>query len=128
MNLPKNEAVIDFQKTGELTGKSYDGTFTVFCVLNMAQKHSMELEKTRLLGDHQNPTDGLIGIAVILSTLRAKIIDAPEWWKQSRGADVLDDEVLVELYNKIQEAETAWRTSLKNQGQKAQEASPQSKQ
>lgn len=122
MDLPKNEAVMNFEHVGDLTGRKYDGTFTVLCVLNMAQKHWMELEKTKLLGDHSNPTDNLVGIAVILSTLRAKVTDGPEWWKQSRGADILDEDMLVALYNKVQEAEAEWRARLKDKAaKKAQE-------
>jgi hypothetical protein len=122
MDLPKNEAVFDLDHTGDVTGKRYEGQFKVLCVLNMAQKHSMELEKTRLMGNFANPTDGLAGIAVILSTLRAKIVDAPEWWKQSGGGyDIMDEDALVAVYNKIMAAEAEWRTNLKEKGKKAQE-------
>jgi hypothetical protein len=110
--LPKNETAIDFNFTSE-TGKKYDGTFTVRCTLNIGQKHAMALEKTRLLGNHTNPTDDLMGLAVILSTLRAKIIDGPNWWTQSIGGwSIEDEDVLVELFDKVQDAEREWRKSL----------------
>lgn len=129
MDLPTKEAVFDVDHIGETTGKRYEGSFTVRCVLNIAQKHSLELEKTRLLGNYAAPTDGLIGLAVVLANLRVKIVEAPEWWKQSGGGYTIEDEdVLVAVFNKIQEAETAWREKLKEKGNKAQEASPPSKQ
>ncbi len=122
MELPKKESVFDFEHVGGDTGKKYEGSFTVLCLLNMAQKHALELEKTRLLGNYANPTDGLNGISVVLANLRVKIIDAPEWWKQSNGGYAIDDEdTLVALYNKVQDAEVEWRTKLKEKAKAAQE-------
>jgi len=122
MDLPNKEHVFDFQHTGIDTGKKYEGRFTVLCVLNMGQKHKLELEKTRLLGNYQNPTDGLLGMAIILATLRTKIVDAPEWWKQSVGGTLIEDEdALVALFDKVAAAEEEWRQKMKEKSQKAQE-------
>lgn len=120
MDLPSKEKTFEFEHIGETTGKKYDGRFTVLCLLNVGQKHALGLEKTRLLGGYPNPTDDLITFAIILSNLRAKIIyaEAPEWWKQSHGGAVIEDEdVLVELYNRVQEAEQEWRDKLKEKAQ-----------
>lgn len=123
MDLPKNEAVFDFEYNGLTTGKKYDGQFTVVCVLNMARKHALEIEKTRLMADFQNPTQGLIGIAVVLANLRVRIVDGPEWWKQSQGgSSILDDDALVALYDKVMEQESQWKNRLKEQGKSAKKA------
>ena len=120
MDLPKIESVFEFDFTSEL-GRRYQGTFVVLCVLDMGQKHRLELEKTRLLGNYANPTDGLMGISVILATLRTKIIEGPEWWKQSKGGyDIKDEDALVTLFDKVQAAEGEWREKLKEMGKKAQ--------
>lgn len=126
MDLPKNEAVFDFDYTSEL-GKKYEGRFTVLCLLDMGQKHRLEIEKTRLLGNHQNPTESLTGIAIVLATLRVKIIDAPEWWKQSNGGfSIKDEDALVMLFDKVQAAEAEWRTKLLEMKNKTLETTPQS--
>lgn len=118
MDLPSKEKTFDFEHVGETTGKEYKGRFTVLCVLNVGQKHGMALEKTRLLGNYANPTDDLAGLAIILANLRAKIVEAPEWWKQSSGGANLDDEdTLVMLYRKVQEAEFQWKEDLKKKTQ-----------
>lgn len=123
MDLPKNEATFDFKEVGETTGKSYDGRFTCLCVLNMGKKHQLELEKTRLMSDFVNPTDGLYGIATILANLRVKLTDSPNWWKQSNGGlDIEDEDVLVKLYQVVLTKETEWREAVKK---KAQEVAPQ---
>ena len=122
MDLPKIEAVFDFDFTSELA-KKYDGRFTVLCLLDMGQKHKLELEKTRLLGNYQNPTDTLAGIATVIANLRIKIIDAPEWWRQSNGGfSIKDEDALVALYDKVQAAEVEWRNQLAEMKKKALEA------
>lgn len=121
MDLPPTQTVFDFDFTSEL-GKKYDGRFTVLCVLDMRTKHRLELEKTRLLGNHLNPTDELAGIAIILATLRTRIIDGPEWWKQSDGGyDIMDFDALTALYEKVMAAESEWRMKLKEKAKKTQE-------
>jgi hypothetical protein len=114
MELPKNEATFSVDVIGEITGKRYDGAFTVRCVLNMGQKHALELEKSRLVGNSSMPSDTLIGIAVILSGLRSKVIDGPEWWRQSAGgSNIIDDNVLLEVFEKTVNAEAEWKKAVK---------------
>ena len=121
MDLPKIESVVDFNFTSEL-GKKYEGSFTVLCLLDMGQKHRLELEKTRLLGNYANPTDGLSGIAVILANLRIKIIDGPEWWKQSNGGyTIKDEDAIVALFDRVVAAEVEWKKSLREMAKKTQE-------
>lgn len=127
MDLPSKEKTFAFEHVGETTGKKYEGQFTVLCVLNVGQKHSLALEKTRLLGNYANPTDDLAGLAIILANLRAKIVEAPEWWKQSNGGASLDDEdAMVVLYRKVQEAEFEWKEELKKKTQKPADPTPSS--
>lgn len=121
MDLPSTQTAFDFEFTSEL-GKKYDGQFTVNCLLNMRQKHLLELEKTRLLGNYPNPTDELAGIAVILANLRGRIVNGPTWWEQSDGGyNIADIDVLTALYNRVIAAEAEWRTKLKEKTKKLPE-------
>ena len=118
MELPKNENTFIFKSTGNATKKPYEGRFTVVCSLNTAQRYQVELEKTRLMADYRNPTDGLMGLAIVLSNLRVRITDAPEWWKQSNEGFGIDDEnVLVELYDETLKAEEKWRQTVITAGE-----------
>ena len=113
-SLPKSERSFDVDVVGDTTGVQYKGTFTAKCVLNMAGRHAMELEKTRLMSDYANPSAGLAGISITLSALRAKIVDSPSWWKDSDGgATIIDDNVLLYLYDEVNKLEAAWRKDLK---------------
>lgn len=112
--LPKNERAFDVDLVGDTTGVQYKGTFTARCILNMAGRHAMELEKTRLMADYKNPSDGLAGISITLATLRSKIVEGPAWWKDSEGgATIIDDNVLLSLYDEVNKLENAWRKDLK---------------
>lgn len=129
MDLPSKEKTFTFEHIGEDTGRKYEGQFTVRCVLNVGQKHALALEKTRLQGSYTNPTDDLAGLAIILANLRAKIVEAPEWWKQSQGGATVEDEsALVVLYRKVQEAEFEWKEELKAKSQALPDQSQSSKQ
>lgn len=124
MDLPETQSAFDFTFTSDL-GKKYDGQFTVNCLLNMRQKHLLELEKTRLLGNYPNPTDELAGIAVILANLRGRIVNGPTWWEQSDGGyNLTDIDVLTALYNKVIAVEAEWRNKLKEKTKKLQEQAP----
>jgi len=119
MDLPSKEKTFAFEHIGEVTGKKYDGQFTILALLNVGQKHALALEKTRLMGNYPNPTDDLAGFAVVLANLRAKILVGPEWWNQSGGGAVIDDEdALVVLHRKILEIEQEWKEDLKKKTQK----------
>ena len=121
MDLPSTQSAFDFNFTSDL-GKKFDGQFVVTCLLTMRQKHLLELEKTRLLGNHPNPTDELAGIAVILANLRHRIVDGPTWWTQSEGGyNISDIDTLTALYDKVLIAESEWRTKLKEKTKKLQE-------
>jgi hypothetical protein len=125
MDLPAKQQIFDFEHVTEL-GKKYDGQFTALCSLNVGQKHMLELEKTRLLGNFPNPTDSLDGIAIILSNLRAKLIDGPPWWTQSGGGyNIEDEDALVALYSKLLDVEAKWKTDLKEKALKLKEKTSQ---
>lgn len=112
--LPKNEQSFDVDLVGETTGIQYKGTFTAKCVLTMAGRHSMELEKTRLQADYANPSAGLAGISISLATIRAKINQGPAWWKDSDGgASIIDENIIFTLYDECNKLEAGWRTALK---------------
>jgi hypothetical protein len=118
--LPKQDRSFDFKEIGSVTGFEYTGTFTVRCALNIGQKHSIELEKSRLLADQRNPTAGLVNIAVALSEIRGRIIEAPSWWKDSSsGADLLDEEIVFAIFDKCIELAEQWASELKTKGEEA---------
>lgn len=125
-SLPKREKTISIDIVGETTGEHFKDDFVVHTVLNMASRHALELEKSRLLGDSLNPTRMLSNISISLATVRHHIIKAPDWWTElGAGSLILDENVILDIYDKIVEAEREWRESIKKKAEdskKEQEA------
>lgn len=112
MDLPKNEKSFKFNEIGETTGQVFEGDFTVKCILNIKEKKELEIEKSRVRADVINPTQDLLVISMVLATLKCKIIDAPKWWKNN-GSDLMDENIIYSLYEKVSAQEDAWKKELK---------------
>lgn len=116
--LPKKEATFQLDVVGTDTGLQYKGEFTVKTILTIGERHSEELEKTRLLSDYANPSDGLYGIATYLSKVRASVTDSPKWWKDTLdGAEILDENVIIALYDECVKVQTEWKLKLKEKAE-----------
>ena len=114
MDLPKNEKSFLLNHTGELTGRKYEGTFTVKCVLNMADKRRLEIEKSSISADLMNPTNNLSAIATVIANLRVRVVNAPDWFKQSiQTLDLLDEDVFFELYSTCLNKSEEWLNEVK---------------
>jgi hypothetical protein len=112
MSLPKKQRTFYFDYTDDY-GEQYKANFTIKCRLTMRERHAMELEKSRILGGNVNPTNGLMGIAVMVATLRAHIAEAPSWWTESDcGLDLDDEEIVVALFDKLTTEQLAWHDEL----------------
>lgn len=124
--LPKNERSFDLEVEGDDTGEQYKGQFRVKCLLDIAGKHAVELEKTRLMADFANPSGGLRAIAIALANVRSKIISGPAWWTDSSGgSSILDENVILEIYDQCNKVEKLWREELKKKAEEAQESNSQ---
>lgn len=118
MNLPKNEKSFMFNVEGEVTGHKYEGQFSTKCALSMQDKRVLEIEQSRLSVDLLNPTDNLVAIARVVANLRVRVLEAPVWFDQMIGSlDILDDNVIFELYSKCLEAANEWQEELKKKAE-----------
>ena len=118
-SLPKREKTISIDVTDEF-GVHFKGDFVIRTVLNLSQNHALELEKSRLLGDSVNPTVKLTNIAISLATIRHHVIKSPDWWRElGEGSQILDATIILEIYDKIIDAENKWREDIKKAAEKA---------
>jgi len=128
MDLPKNEKSFLFDHIGELTGRKYEGTFTVKCILNTSEKRILEIEKSAITADLSNPTGNLSALSTVISNLRVRVLKSPDWFKQSIVTlDLLDEEVLFELYGKTLDLEEEWIKEVKGEALGEQKAEPTQK-
>ena len=124
MDFPSLEKTFYLDFTTEF-GNRYEGTFTVKCLLNIGEKHRLELEKSRLLGSSTNPTDDLYSLSLVVAACRAKIISGPNWWTQSKGGELLvEEDLLGTVYAKVQDAEQEWKADLIKKATESKEQSP----
>jgi hypothetical protein len=68
-----------------------------------------------------NPTDSLYGLSVAMSTLKSKIVEAPNWWAQSNGWAMEDEDAIVALYRKVEEECAKWKEELVKKAQETSE-------
>ena len=121
-HLPKKEKTFNIDLKGDDTLAEYKGDFTVRCVLGMAQRHSLELEKTRLMADYANPSQGLRSISIALANVRARIVESPKWWRDlNNGGDILDENIVFDLYAECLKAEDEWRDKVKKLSEDVEE-------
>lgn len=128
MELPKNEKQFHFEHVGEVTGHKWEGQFSVKCVLSLADKRLLEIEQSRLSMDLMNPTGNLSAIARVVSNLRVRVISAPDWFNQAVSTlDILDEDVMFELYGKCLDATKEWQDDLKKKSmpEEKSEGNPQ---
>jgi len=118
MNLPKNEKTFMFSVAGDVTGHKYEGQFTTKCALSMSDKRILEIEQSRLSMDLLNPTDNLVAIARVVANLRVRIQKSPDWFDQIiANLDILDDNIIFELYGECLTASEEWKSELKKKSQ-----------
>lgn len=123
MNLPKNEKTFQFDKVGEVTGFEYRGQFTVKCALSLADKRLIEIEKSRLSMDLQNPTANLDAISRLVANLRVRVISGPEWFNQQvQSMSILDEEIVFEVYSLCLKASDEWMKELKQASNKGEDS------
>lgn len=118
MSLPSNSATFTVRVIGEVTQQEYVGEFKCICVPTTGARNAIIREELRLTGDFENVPPELIIRARWLANCRGRIEDGPIWWKESRGGeDLLDDNVLKEVHEQLMEAESKWRTSVKEKAE-----------
>lgn len=92
---------------GTFTGQEWAGEFEFYSVLT----HRQQLEKDRLrrefLGAFSEAVDkNTFGRANAFADLKVRVISAPSWWENSGGGlDLIDDEVLLAVFEAILKTE-----------------------
>ena len=91
----------------------------------MTEKHSKELEKTRMMADYANPSATLSGIAEILSTIRVKLVKWPDWWANlDFGSKMLDENVILAIYDETKTLELQWKSEIRKKTEENNGESP----
>lgn len=118
MALPDNSATFTVRVIGEVSQEEYVGEFSCVCVPTAGARNAIIREELRITGDYENVPGELLVRGRWIANCRGRITSGPIWWKESRGGeDLMDDNVLKEVYDKALEAESKWREEVKQKAE-----------
>lgn len=102
----KSEVSANVNIKGENTGNTYTGIFTAKTKLSYREMISQDALRRQILGpDPKNAAEAIWEHASLASYLQVRLIDAPDWWKQSNGGldgpVGTDHNVLTTVFNTV---------------------------
>lgn len=110
--LPSMEYFFEVDITGNETGKKYQGKFT-YKRLNYSLKNEAAKLTAQLSGDLTSIDSSIKTINFMLGILKYGLISSPVWWEESSfGLLLYDDNVILEIYKKIDAFESKWRDDV----------------
>lgn len=117
-----NTAKFNISLDGDSTGEKWIGEFTVKTRLSHRDQMRRDQFRRELLGDARPDmaSPRALNQASIFSDLQVRIVDAPKWWLEAaNGLDLLDDNVVGEVYSKALEEESKVLQAIKKEGEEA---------
>lgn len=119
----KTQETIAISVVGNVTGRSYSGSFTVKTVMTQRDVFSADLMRRQIIGpspENTPPIQALQLQAYMYAQVNAHTVDAPKFWKDSDGGlDLPDGNVVVAIYEEILKAEEAFAVAIKEDSKKA---------
>lgn len=104
----KDKLDIYVDVTGNETGKRFEGKFVVKTKISNREALKEDEVRRGVLGQNpQHAGEYAWGIATAIAWLAVRLTESPTWWKESGGGvDLLDDNVLMDVYEKAVKAVT----------------------
>lgn len=121
MAIDTSPVSFQFKMEGPTTMEEFSGTFKVRPILTQAQQIDRDNLVKELLGGSMKDASGrALSQALLIAETRVRVVDAPGWWKESRGGmDLIDEEILAAVFDKCMETEQKWRQEVKERAEKA---------
>lgn len=111
--LPPTESEFFIDVRGETTGQQFKGSFT--CKIpNLRDQALISKHRAYLNGDLVAYLDApTLRLHQMISYLRYTLVTAPTFWKESdQGYELMDQNVIEEIYNKTLEFEEEWMQTI----------------
>jgi hemolysin activation/secretion protein len=121
--LPSNEYSFSLSAQGEKTKQKFEGSFTVKCLLSNKELIEVGLRTDAYNNGSQSVSTTGVGLMNrAIAYLEVAITKAPSWWKDSdSGRELLDRNVLYEVYNKALDAEKVYDERISKAAEEAEE-------
>lgn len=114
---------ISFNVLGEVSGQSWAGDFSVKPILSFAAIAAVDAERRRFMGNPSDETavpEEIRSIAAMISQIKYRVAKGPSWLAESNYlADMVDGNVLVELFSKVIGVENEYRDKLNKKAEVA---------
>lgn len=100
-----NSEPLSISVIGETSEETYKGDFRFKLRLSHRDHLAKDQRRRELLGAQTGPaTERALSTSMILAELFVRVIDAPAWFREAdNGLDLVDDNVIGTLYDKIDE-------------------------
>ena len=123
--LPENRKSFDISVKGDTSGQLFTGKFVTVCMPSLRQKSQAAIMEAQLNRDLRNLDESTVLYHRVVAQLGQRIVEAPEWFISSAaGQDLLDVNVLLEIWGQCAKAEDEWRLAVWG---KPEEAKPEVK-
>lgn len=128
MLLPvSNEYTFHLSVKGESTGLKYEGTFKVKCLLTTSEKVDIGLRLDSYNRGSKTVSQGVAVLNATLAELDVRIMESPSFWKDSDyGRELLDTNVIYEVFKKSNEAEEDFKERIRSIAEKSEKESEES--
>ena len=128
MLLPiSNEYTFHFSTKGETTGLKYEGTFKIKCLLTTSEKVDVGLRTDSYNRGSKTVSQGVQVLNATMAELDVRVLDAPAFWKDADyGRDLLDTNIIYEVFKKMTEGEEDFRKRLKEVAEKSEKDAEES--
>jgi len=106
---------------GNVTGETFKGKFSAKPHLSFRDELLQDKIRRELLGpDAEHASEAAKIQSFMFSQLAVRIVDAPGWWKDNgNGLDLVDDNVIAEVYQEVMRIEKEALKELQEKGDKA---------
>lgn len=118
-----NDKPFSIHIQGENSGRTWIGEFRAKIRLSHRDYAEIDRERRRRLGGEEGqPSERVALTAHILSQLYGRLTEAPEWWRESDGGWLLeDDNLITECFNRAKDIETKAVEEKQKQAKEIQE-------
>lgn len=113
MGLPPNEKTFTITATGDTSKQPYTGEFRTVCMPSLRQKADAAVMEAQLNRDLVTLDNDTVLYHRMISQLAHRLKAAPQWWiEANNGQDLLDANVVFEVFKNCAEAEREWREKV----------------
>jgi hypothetical protein len=108
---------------GETSGETFRGEFRAFKFLSHRQQLMLDQKRREILGTNPESASARArNQAEIFAQLFVRLSDAPKWWSESGyGMDLVDDNIMVEVFNGVMKVEEEAVNDMKKRAEAARE-------